>query len=339
MNRKRIFKTWLSVLMLVVVNYGSAAAEVSPAASALHVLPPLGKAYDDVSNFDATLLDYLTVSICRLEADTCTPVQEFTSTDGRKLERIILDEEEGEPEYHVNWNTSSEDLGHEFQIRFLVAGLEVDAIECTPRGQRTVPIKFRIDNHPLIRSYVLCEIGLSAVEAAEVLIAEFSLTMEDLIPVLMASCFDCVDISEVLKDTFGLTAVDTVLTLIDAGCDCEVIGEALESTFGTTADETASILLNAGCDCDAVGSVLKNTFDLLPLDAVQILISAGCSCEATGDVLRNTFGLSDEEADPFLVGAGCDTELKLLAETFAPQLRFDRMAEGFPMSAQDNSHK
>ena len=326
---------WLSVLMLVVFNYGSAAAEVSPAASALHVLPPQGKAFDDVSNFDATLLDYLTVSICRLEADTCTPVQEFTSTDGKGLDHILLQEEEGELKYHVNWNPSKEDLGHEFEIRFFVAGLQVEAIECTPRAQRTVPIQFRIDNHPLIRAHVLCERGLSAVKAAEVLIAEFSLTMEDLIPVLMASCFDCVDISEVLKDTFGLTAVDTVLTLIDAGCDCEVIGEALESTFGTTADETAGILLNAGCDCEAVGSVLKNTFNVTPQSAAHILISAGCSCEATGDVLRNTFGLSDEEATPILVAAGCDAYLNLLAPMFAPQLRFDGGADNFPMSAQD----
>lgn len=210
----------------------------------------------------------------------------------------------------------------------------MDAIECTPRGKRTVPIQFRIDNHPLIRAHVLCEIGLSAVEAAEVLIAEFTLTMEDLLPVLMASCFDCVDVSEVLKDTFWLTADDTVLILIDAGCDCEVIGEALASTFGTTADETASILLAGGCDCDAVGSVLKNTFDVTPQSAAHILISAGCSCEATGEVLRNTFGLSDEEADPILVGAGCDTELSLLAKKFAPQLRFDWTADNFPMPAQ-----
>ena len=320
--------------MLVVVNCGSVTAEVSAVASALHVLPPLGKAHDDVSNFDATLLDYLTVSICRLEADTCTPVQEFTSKDGTKLEHIILEEEEGEQAYHVNWSISRKDLGRQFKIRFLVAGLEVDAIECTPRGQRTVPIIFRIDNHPLIRSYVLCEGGLSAVETAEALIAEFSLTMEDLLPVLMASCFDCVDVSEVLKDIFGLTADDAVLTLIDAGCDCEVLGEALASTFGATADETASILRAGGCECDAVGSVLKNTFDLSPQDAAHILISAGCSCEATGDVLRNTFGLSDEEATPILVAAGCDDYLNLLAPTFAPQLRFDGEADNFPMPAQ-----
>lgn len=334
MNRKRIRQTWLSVLMLIVVNYGSVTAEVIPVASALHVLPPLGKAYDDLSNFDATLLDYLTVSICRLEADTCTTVQEFTSTDGKGLDHILLQEEEGEQKYHVNWDPATDDFGHEFEIRFLVAGLEVDAIECTPRGKRTVPIKFRIDNHPLIRAHVFCEIGLSAVEAAKVLIAEFSLTMEDLLPVLMASCFDCIDVSEVLKDTFELTAVDTVLPLIDAGCDCEVIGEALASTFGTTADDTTRILLNAGCDCEAVGSVLKNIFNVTPQSAAHILISAGCSCEATGDVLRNTFLLSDEEATRILVAAGCDDYLNLLAPTFAPQLRFDGGAFNFPMSAQ-----
>ena len=57
-----------------------------------------------------------------------------------------------------------------------MAGLEVGSIRYVARKQRgIVPIRFRIDNHPVIRAVVLYEQGFTATYVAGVLVDEFSL--------------------------------------------------------------------------------------------------------------------------------------------------------------------
>ena len=53
---------------------GTASVVQGPLSLALHILPPLGESIEDKKSFDRTLVDFLNVSICRIQGDNCIPV-------------------------------------------------------------------------------------------------------------------------------------------------------------------------------------------------------------------------------------------------------------------------
>ncbi|HET7182083.1 MAG TPA: hypothetical protein VFI15_07620, partial [Candidatus Limnocylindrales bacterium] len=132
-----------------------------------HFLPPLGVEAGNAANFDASLLDGLIVTICRVEGSACTPVKTLTSTSTLS-ERLRIGQTSGEDSYYLaNWDVSKLRLEpYSFRVTVTIARLQVGSIDVGPSTYksfgRTWPIKFRIENNPVIRVRVLHEAGKGA---------------------------------------------------------------------------------------------------------------------------------------------------------------------------------
>jgi len=164
--------------ILLILFVPAPSAEIKPVSSALHVLPPVGDDPGNKKALDRTLTDFLKVQMCeRTSGEGCTIVGESTSSSGFRSSRLRL---LGKL-YRTIWRPP---FGHsnpkgqkekEFEIHFIVAGLEVGFINYqSHRANVLLPIQFRIDNHPVIRARVLYAQGFTATQVAGVLIEEFS---------------------------------------------------------------------------------------------------------------------------------------------------------------------
>lgn len=154
-----------------------------------HFLPPLAPEAGDPSRFDASLLDELVVSICRVESSGCTPVKTLTSTSALS-EQLRIGSTSGKPSYYLaNWDTASMKLAPStFRVTVTVARLELGSVDVGPSTYksfgRTWPIKFRIENHPTIRTRVLREGGKGASQVANAIRLEFGLCGDDVASLL-----------------------------------------------------------------------------------------------------------------------------------------------------------
>ncbi len=137
-------------------------------------LPPIGDGTPAPSTFDNSLQGYITVTIENL-------------TTGVTLDQLeIL--ANSESNYRVNWRARNVQPGD--QVQFLVEvnevtrnGVELSPIELDPvvvtvapntfLNNQNVPIRFRIDNDPVIRARQLNIQGDTATQIAEQLNAEF----------------------------------------------------------------------------------------------------------------------------------------------------------------------
>ena len=182
---------------------GTASVVQGPLASALHILPPLGKSIEDKKSFDRTLVDFLNVTICGIQDDNCIPVTSFTSqTSNGGLDFIKIQNHH----YHVNWNCGLGEPDTPYRIYFSVANLEIGYIDYTTGSNRTVPIKFQIDNVPEIRMRVMHEQGASAQDIALVLKNEFHLDKDDTADLLAEENFSRLDTGEAIIVVYELDA-------------------------------------------------------------------------------------------------------------------------------------
>jgi hypothetical protein len=198
--------------------------------SVLHVLPPLGTIGGGVDNFDPTLTDFLTVTVCEVETSgDCTSVMEFGPQNhpGGGLDYIKVQNHH----YHVNWDIAKSDAGKGFEIHFAVAGLEIGHIAYSPATGRAVPIKFRIANHPRIRARVLREQGFNAMEIAAVLRNEFGLNEDETGKILLAENFICLEIGEAVIMVFDLDAWQGAAWMKGLGCFARETYDALMLVF------------------------------------------------------------------------------------------------------------
>jgi hypothetical protein len=167
----------------------SAAVQLSDFAEPFHFLAPLGVEAGDPAKFDASLLDELIVSICRVEGGTCTPVQTLTSASALS-ERLRIGPTNGAGSYYLaNWDTSRVKLTPStFRVAVTVDQLQLGSIDVGPATYksfgRTWPIKFRIENNPTIRVRVLHEAGKAAGQVANAIRLEFGLCGDDLAQLL-----------------------------------------------------------------------------------------------------------------------------------------------------------
>ena len=199
--------------------------------SVLHVLPPLGANTGDLIDLDRTLTDFLTVAVCEVDAGGgCTTTREFTSQSGPGdgLDYIKLQNHH----YHVNWNVAKSDVGKVFEIHVDVAGLGVGYIAYSPATGRTVPIKFRIANHPRIRTRVMREQGFSATEIATVLRDEFGLKEDEIGEILLAEDFSCIETGEAVIVVYDLDAWQGAACMKGFGCSARETYDALMLVFG-----------------------------------------------------------------------------------------------------------
>jgi hypothetical protein len=274
-----------------VVTEPSCVAELS---SALHIWPPFGKDFGNLEKFDPTLLDFLTVSVCEVIADgSCVFVDEFTScprAHGQNCIRLTGHR------YHLNWKpdngkSKKKEPGREYEIRFMVAGLDLGSITYVANNHRAWPLMFRIDNHPIIRAGVMFEQGYTAAEVAEQLISEFGLgdKPECIAEILKYVGFGCTEIGEALADVFGFDAVETAQVLKDIGCSSTEVGIVLRDVYGLDADAAAEILNQVGFSFLEVGYALRDAFGLDALSAAWILKGLGAGERDITEMLMLVF--------------------------------------------------
>jgi len=160
------------------------AASLSDFGQPFHFLPPLGPEAGDPAKFDASLLDELTVSICRVDTTGCTLVKVITSSSSLS-ERLRIGPTNGAGSYYLaNWDTSTIKLAPStFRVTVTVDRLALGSTNVGPAQYksfgRTWPVKFRIENNPIIRVRVLHEAGKSASQIANALRIEFQLGADD----------------------------------------------------------------------------------------------------------------------------------------------------------------
>ncbi len=204
--------------------------QIPPLVSALRLLPPLGDSpTTPTKSFDETLLDHLVVSVYRTDhPGSPTLLREFTSqSEGSRMEAIQLQNHH----YHVNWHSDEGSGQGPYEIRFLAAGLLLDAVRCSLNEAETLPIKFQVDNHPWIRFRLLEERGWSFEDIARALQAEFGLTHVDLAWILEAE---------------GHSPTETAVLLRSLGYNARETYEALKFIFHVSPVDAVSILIAAG---------------------------------------------------------------------------------------------
>lgn len=170
---------------------GALGAELDAFGEPLHFLEPLAAASGDPDQFDASLLDDLVVEICRVEESACPAVQRFTSTAGGS-DRLRIGSSRRDGSYYiVNWDTQAIRLSpHAYRVSVTVAELELGRIDVGPDRYksfgRTWPIRFLVENHPMVRVRVLRSRDQSASQVANAIRNEFGLG-PDVVADLLAS--------------------------------------------------------------------------------------------------------------------------------------------------------
>lgn len=187
-----------------------------PLTSSFHLLPPLGAESGNKANSDPALTDHLIVSVCQVaDNDSCAKIEEFTSqANGKGLAYIKL---EGY-QYHVNWKITQDLIGKELEIHFFLGDLALAFASYTPPAPRSLPIKFRIDNNPFIRAYVLQLKGMTATQIAEQLTSEFTLSAIEIAWILKTLGYGVNDLCFVLRDVLGISDTFEIENVFESLC-------------------------------------------------------------------------------------------------------------------------
>jgi hypothetical protein len=231
-------------------------SNVSPVSTALHFLPPLAHEGGDPQNLDRSLLDYLEVRPCDVNTTNCQALASLTSVAVKhEADGIDLKNKK----YQVNWNIAKADRGKQAQIQIRVAGLLIDGIPHAINAPSTLPVQFRVDNHPRIRARVLHEQGQSAMEITDALLAEFHLSGFDLVLLLHDEDFISVDIAAAIKGALGATPDEITAWMRDAHIRAAEIARALFAVYGQSSNEVAGTLRGAGVTAADVFAALKAT--------------------------------------------------------------------------------
>lgn len=239
MTKMRFFFLFLGVsALLLAIFVQSPFAEISPLSSALHVLPPVGNDTGDVNALDKTLTDFLNISVCEITPQgTCTSVITFTSQSGTRITnriRFLKDL------YQVNWKLPfsrsfpRNQYSRKFEIRFTVADLELGSATYEGRNLRGfLQIKFRIDNHPVIRVRVLHRQGFTAINIAEALKTEFGLSGQETAQLLRGEGYGVLEIAQALRDAYSASAQEAAQIIKEIGYSEDEIILALMEVYDT----------------------------------------------------------------------------------------------------------
>lgn len=238
----------------------------------VRIFPPLANDPVDKSDFDASLFDYLTISICETEFAT-------QCTDGLQLVPGITpsDIRLQKSQYHVIWKPSSSLVGRALSLQFYVAGLELRNFPYVTKNRSAVSIRYAIDNHPRIRSRILAEQGFTGSEIASALLTEFNASGAVVALMLYAENFDPEVVASSLRDIYKATAQQTADWLFVADIPVTFTAEALRLGYLTSALTTAEILRIVGYNANQVYTALKASFNAGIHQGEEILISAGFS--------------------------------------------------------------
>jgi len=250
------------------------------AQTAFEPLPPLAGHRD---NFDTSLLNFLTIDVFEAgPGSNRTWVAQFTNNLGRGPESLSL-----KPNfYSFTWKPAKDQEGHNFEIRHSVAGLDLGFNPFTPKTPASVPFKFRIDNHPVIRARVLHRQNRPASSIGTALHDEFAVTAEDLVRILYEEQFNPGEIGTALATTYSATPVQAASATRLAGLPGSFALRMIESAFGQTNVTNGVVTLRLALFPIAeVWRALETVHGLKDKDIEGILIAGGFSEEAVLAVL------------------------------------------------------
>ena len=182
----------------------------------VRIFPPLSKDSANENEFDASLLDYLSIRICESEpASQCTGGPQLVP--GTSSKNIRLQDDRDDTQYHVSWKTPRSFVDKPLYLRFYVTGLELRVFPYVALNGKAVSIRYAIDNHPRIRARVLTEQGHSGSEIALALLTEFNAHGEVVASMLYVENFGPEAIAIALRDIYQATAQQTADWLFAAG--------------------------------------------------------------------------------------------------------------------------
>ncbi|HTD87919.1 MAG TPA: Vps62-related protein, partial [Candidatus Binatia bacterium] len=236
--------------------------------AATWLLDLLSPVDEDPKSFDETLLRFISLSVCALEpGGACTNVAVLNAPD------LHLDNNF----YGVDWNAPANLAGKDLRFRVSVSGLDVGAFDESDFSPGTLPIKFRIDDHPRLRARVLHEQGFSAKDVAAVLAGEFALDATETSRILFWDNYDATGVTIALRDLFHLSAEAAAGILKSMGRNAGEVVAALRGAYALTPQNTAQLLQTLGYPCLEIAVALASSYQLTFADVLPIMRAVGCS--------------------------------------------------------------
>lgn len=156
---------------------------------AFHWLEPIQPNTGDLANLDRTLLNHLTVQVCMVTGTGCQTMKIFNSAGVGSEQLRIITTGQGS-HYIANWDSQKAGISRTetYRLSVSIPGIELGTIDLTPNiyntWGRTWPIKFLVENNPVIRVRIMRHLGKSASLIASTLRNEFGLTEEEIAALL-----------------------------------------------------------------------------------------------------------------------------------------------------------
>jgi hypothetical protein len=133
------------------------------------ITPIAPNPHDQAADFDATLLPYLTVKVCKVSGTGCSLEKIFTSTTSP--DRLRIENKQGSF-FIANWTTGAGfDSTPTYRISVDVPGETLGSIDLPPSAYRqwgrTWPIKFIVEKDPALRVRMLAAAGYTIWDVAD----------------------------------------------------------------------------------------------------------------------------------------------------------------------------
>ena len=184
------------------------------------ITPIAPNPHDMSADFDADLLPYLTVNICKVNGSECMPVASFTSTTSP--DRIRIENKQGKF-FIVNWTTGPGfDNTPDYRISVEVPGEPLGSVDLPPSAYRqwgrTWPIKFIVEKDPELRIRLLSASGLSLWEIADILRSELGICDDELSSYLLSTYPGATaeQVSEVVSGVCQIVEIPRTTKVADA---------------------------------------------------------------------------------------------------------------------------
>ena len=270
-------------------------------AGAVFFLQPIAADAGEPAAFDASLTDVLTFSVCALEAGSCaSTLAEFHATD-EGAGRLRIDTDDAH--YMAVWN-QGRSRGSDVRITASIGALALASADMNG-GNGAVPIKLRIENHPVIRTRAMRESGASATETAVVLAEEFGLDAEAILDLLFGDVdpYSPKEVGAALRIGLKKNAEETAKLFKKKEVPAEKTGEVLKEEYGYDVQKNVKAMYDAGYTERDVTDVAVDVYGATLEQTVDVLQNAGAKVERLIAATVEKFGASIENAEQKVVAA------------------------------------
>lgn len=283
--------------------------DMHPLSTTVTLFPTRAQWIEDEAYLDATLADYLILSIC--EVDTAADCRELRVLTAIGCSALKGCSNAGAADfYRAPWYISENLLGKNLQIHFLVAGLDVGFIEVVPVVNREVTIRFTVASHPRIRGRIRTEQGLSVPEIAEALMREFRLDPLQATRICFEEGHETLPVAATLKD-LKLDAYSTAQVLMDVGFELNGIYTMLQEVYRESRESTGQIIVHLlterGISSAKIAGIMKDECAFAPAEITRFLVGEDHNIFFIASALKQILGIDAPGAAYILTGAGVDT--------------------------------